>query len=612
MKTNEDLILIYVKSKAESDAATWSKILECINSGVDIFSPFKTQDGLVQDPSIYFAINLCNANIVSKLLKFASDRGKTIDLSYHSIDIARRKITGESDERYEWNVLQHAAVFSDIAVIKVLCEYAKKHNQNPLELLEEKINMGRVQLSVTELMIGTLSPQICNMLDSDTYPPEEQSRLRKKLIKWYAGLDSSLDNEFNSTNPLQLRWDGRCDALEYLIRNKYIDLKSITTTSKPFYEWLNLVSINPSHICKVIRAHSNSTLNNIRVFKTEDENIQSFGSVTATGQMKSIDKKFTINVIVGIDLRSLNKIVKDAMNVENKEIERQQKLEELKATAPKSEVRRLSFEKAKQDIKEVADTVANISEVRIKRYNNGTKSFAEKICFNTVYQTILAHMSARKLTTTELLDATPVTANARIGQMLQTTFSIAMSASSLPGGQVLPEITKVFLNISTKNHANKQSTAVFNAYLVSNVESMLLDLSETLTAEIMNLYHNQRDTAQFNVIASEVSKLTVKNVDKDLINTEINDEEQLFNFMLKQALISLATQGKKDKADPFALHTLETKIRKISSTGLAGDDSNPSSGSDREHLAAISDIEKATPPSKSKKKKSGGGRCSVS
>jgi len=568
MKKNVvDLINIFIESRGESENITWKKILECFQDGVDPFEPYITANGLKQDPAIYFAMQVCNPIILNKLFSYAESKRKEIDLSYHRYDTGRT-VDGDVEEKFEWNVLQDAIIYCDLSVVRTLCEYAVKHNKNPFEITKEKIYIGKLESTevlVQELMVGSLSVEVVNDLDVNEYPSlDEQSRILKKMVGWMTGKDGSIADEFNDEKPLKLKWHGRRDIFEYLIRNNYIDLREATSTSRPFYEWLNIVSKNPKFICRIVKAHSQAMVRSLKVSITTDDR-KSFGPVTATGKLPNFVGNFPIPVEVGIELHQVNKLVQTAILAEDEEIKRQQELEMIRAAVP---IRRESFEKAKKDIKDVTDTVDNLSEVRINHYNN-SKTAEEKTCFNTIYQTILAHMSARKLTSTELLNATPVTINAKIGAMLQATFSLAMSAAAVPGGHAIPEITRIFLNISTQNYANKQSAAVFNTYLVSSVETMLLDLSETITSEIMKLYHKQINTADFGAIASEVAKLTIKNVDKHLINAGIIDEEQFYNFMLKESLASLATKGKQDKVDAFALHTLEANIRNMSSAGLS-------------------------------------------
>jgi hypothetical protein len=603
---NEELIVIFAHSRTESHAATWSKIMEFIKSGGDLFSSFTLKSG-EQDPLIYFAINLCNASIVKSLLEYARDIGKNVDLSYHQRDIGTRKKTGEQDERLEWNVLQHAAVFNDLAVVKVLCEYAAKNKQNPADIIQEDILIGDRPIFVGELMIGSLSFQATYNLDTSVYSLEEQRTIRKKLVNWTTGLDQSLEHEFNKTNPLKLKWYGRRDVFEYLMRNEYIKPRSLTTTGKPFYEWLYLVTKNPAIICKVIRAHSDAMLKQVRVFETEPVlSEHKEGPVTATGLLSNVGSKCPIHIEVDIVLSGVNKLVNDAIIKEDEEAEHQKNLELLRASAPAPVINRRSFDEVKDEVKEVSQTVANISEVRIKRYNS-SKSFEEKAFFNTVYQTILTHMSARKLTATELLDANPVSRNAKIGKLLQTAFSIAMTAS--PAAQALPEITKVFLNVATSRHAKKQSEAVFKAYLISSVESLLLDLSEQITTEVMELYRNQRSNADFGAIAAEVADIIIKRSDRELHHADITNEDQLFAFLLKQSLVALEIKGKKDKADPFALHALQSKIRDMSSntTPTSGSEISDKATGRRQQMVAYKGYEEHEP-----KKNGPGGCCNIS
>jgi len=615
MKRNiSELIKIFAESHAEKNSVAWTKISEYINSGVNIFASFRTRDGLEQDAAIYYAMHLCNAFIVNKLLDHAETIGHKIDLSYHMFDTYRKE-PGEENEKYEWNAIQNTLLYGDPAVVKTLCEYAEKTGQSPEELLKEKILIGTTEVCIQELMVGSLSLQTANTLANDTYSSSEEDALHKKIDKWMAGKDVSLAAELSVENPLKLRWNGRREVFEYLMHNKYIDLRAITSTGRPFYEWLNRVTKNTKFTSQVIKAHSEAMVNEIRVSETKAEKRASLGAVTATGLLPNFMDKHPIPIEVGIELYHVNKLVNDSIIAEDAEIKRQKELEMIRAAAPQPVIHRRSssFDKMKEQVKQISETVESISEIRIKRYNNSSsKSAEEKACFNTLYQTILNHMSVRKLTATQLIDANPVTINAQIGQFLQATFSIAMSATTVPGAGAIPALTRLILDMSTRGHAKKQSSAVFEASLVASVETMILDLSEKITAEIMKLYHNQLDTVNFGVVASEVAKLIIKRVDRDLHHAEIENEDQLSNFMLRESLIALDTHGKKDKADPFALHTLQTKVREMGSTGtgFSSGSSSISSHSSDEHSDKHSAIKDANDYEyKGNKKGSNPGNC---
>lgn len=612
MKNQVDLLRIFAHSRAESDATAWNKILECLRDGVDIFSPFKTSDGLEQDAPIYFAFQVCNAATVTKLLKYATDMGQTIDLSYYMYDVGGRTITGAADEKLEWNALQHALIYGDQSTVKVLCDYASKHGQNPLEIIHQPIHIDDVVLTPQEIMVTAISLQTTNNLDTNAYTsPQVQQDLRKKIAEWMTGKNISIVNEFTAENPLQLTSNGRLEVFRYLVRNKYMNLRAITATGKPFHEWIERVSKRSNLVCTLVELNSKATVKEMHATKTEDEHIATGGLVTATGLLRNVHGENPIAIKVGVELRHLNEFVQDSILAEDAEIERQRELERLRAAAPKPEVRRHSFDAVKKDVAETKEVVANITEVRIKRYNN-TKSPEEKTCFNMVYQTILAHMAARKLTSTELLDANPVTRNAKIGQALQTVFGIAMSAAPT-GGQTVPAITRFILDLFTKDHAKKQSAAGFNAYLVSSVESMLLDLSEGVTAEIMEVYRNQRDTADFSSIAADVASLTIKRVDRELLHAEITNEEELFNFVLKEALVAVETQGSKNKADAFAIHNLQQKIREMDlQRGFSSSGSEASGSPFERKYYPSKDIDYLGDRDRKSKHKKGGDRCSIS
>ncbi len=527
MKKNVvDLIRVFLESRGESDNVVWSKILECVRDGVDMFNPFHTMDGLLEDPAIYHAIQVCNPIILQKLLDYADSKGKIIDLSYHRYDTGR-EANGDPDERFEWNTLQDAMIYGDLSVVKTLCEYAVAHKQDPLSLGKEKIFVGKLktaQVSVQELMVGSMSVELVNALDLEKYESiTERKRLHHKMIPWMTGKDGSITEEFTTDVPLMLKWTCRTEVFEYLLRNNYIDPREATSTSKPFNEWLEIVSRNPKFICRLVNAHSQAMVRELQ-FTTTTDSETSLPVITAKGKLPNYVGKMPISIQVDIKFNFVNALVQRMIAKEDKEIERRQNLEKIAAEAP---IKRHSFDLLK---KRVDQNPSNRREIFTSR-----EDISEEVkkSYLTIWKRVHTHIVARELTATKLLNAKPVTKDAQIGKMIQVAFEVAIASIPIGGefANFLPMLSGMALEYNTSKKAKEQSETVFQATLHANADSSCTNLAEIITAMIVKEYGDNPS----NTIAEYIAKEVNSAIDKDLKHFVINTDAELFAFLLAYA-----------------------------------------------------------------------------
>lgn len=530
MKKNAaDLYIILAQSRLHKDSKTWDQIQECLNDGVNPFITFKDVNGLKYNPLIYTAFRVCTPEIVKRFLNYALETKNKVVLSTHLYETGRNT-ADTANLTYEWNALQDIAIFRDFATLQALCEYAEKTEQDPAMILNEPILLGQgkqARVNIQELILATLSLQNINTLDHNAYPKrEDRIELEERLHKWMTGVDTSAADEFSDENPLKLTSDGRYNVFAYLIDQRYINVREMTSVARPFYDFLNNVAKRANIACELIRAHSAVSMLNVCVVAKNDTK-SGHDILTASGLLLNLAAGSKIPVQIGIDLRAVNKLVQDKLKAENAEIERQKQLELARAAAPQSEVRRHSFQLVKDQL---AATPVNRRNTFKRR---GDISEDVKDSYLTIWKRVHTHIMARELTTTRILNARAVTSDAQIGSMIQTAFDVAISSIPLAGefASILPKLTGMALEYNTSKKANAQSESVFQATLNVETDAVCTNLAEVVTAMIVKEYGSTPDKSIAEYIAKQVNAA----VDKDLNKFVIKSDAELFAFLLAYA-----------------------------------------------------------------------------